>query len=391
MANLLDYLDWRGDLTMAQAPFNEVDNLILAELSFVDFGGIVPSPGEGESVPLAQAAERYFARFPEGEKIEMGVLVPDDIPVMLGKMAQSPRFSGLKLNCFAALLDNDNAVQFAALTIETGDGAVYLAFRGTDDTLAGWKEDFHLACLPEIPAQHIAAEYTRQVAKQYPRRKLRLGGHSKGGNLAVWAALKAPDGVQKRIISVWSNDGPGFHEDILSLPEHQAVAERIVTIVPQSSLVGMILEHDEDYSVVQSSERGAWQHDGFSWEVRGPAFVHLRSVTRQGRRNDLVLKEWVRNMPLEERERFVEGLFEVLTASGAETLTELKEESLKGTAAMIRAMKDLDKDTREALSYAVKVLLRSSWNVLKEDIQQEAEQKIRETEQKLKNLRENKG
>lgn len=380
MANLLDYLDWRGDLTMAQAPFNEVDNLILAELSFVDFGGIVPSPGEGESVPLAQAAERYFARFPEGEKIEMGVLVPDDIPVMLGKMAQSPRFSGLKLNCFADLLDNDNAVQFAALTIETGDGAVYLAFRGTDDTLAGWKEDFHLACLPEIPAQHIAAEYTRQVAKQYPRRKLRLGGHSKGGNLAVWAALKAPDGVQKRIISVWSNDGPGFHEDILSLPEHQAVAERIVTIVPQSSLVGMILEHDEDYTVVESNQKGLMQHDGFSWEVKGPAFVRLGAVTRQGRHNDLVLKEWVRNMPLDQREKFVEGLFAVLTASGAQTLTDLKEESLKGAKAMVKAMKDMEKDTRDALLYAFRLLGRSSWKVLSEEWQQEwkeAEEKLR--------------
>ena len=380
MANLLDYLDWRGDLTMAQAPFNEVDNLILAELSFVDFGGIVPSPGEGEGVPLAQAAERYFARFPEGEKIEMGVLVPDDIPVMLGKMAQSTRFSGLKLNCFADWLDNDNAVQFAALTVETGDGAVYLAFRGTDDTLAGWKEDFHLACLPEIPAQHIAAEYTRQVARQYPRRKLRLGGHSKGGNLAVWAALKAPDGVQKRIISVWSNDGPGFHEDILSLPEHQAVAERIVTIVPQSSLVGMILEHDEDYTVVESNQKGLMQHDGFSWEVKGPAFVRLGAVTRQGRHNDLVLKEWVRNMPLDQREKFVEGLFAVLTASGAQTLTDLKEESLKGAKAMVKAMKDMEKDTRDALLYAFRLLGRSSWKVLSEEWQQEwkeAEEKLR--------------
>lgn len=391
MANILDYLDWRGDLTFAQAPFNEVDNLILAELSFVDFKGIVPRAGEGKSVPLSTAAEQYFARFPAGEKIEMGVLVPDEIPELLRKMAVSRRFGALGLNCFEDQIDHALGEQFAALTIELGDGSVYLAFRGTDDTLAGWKEDFMLACTPQIPAQRMAAEYTAWVAKQYPRKKLRMGGHSKGGNLAVWSAVHAPAGVQKRIREVWSNDGPGFHTDILSLPEHADIVRRITTILPQSSLVGMILEHDEDYSVVQSSERGAWQHDGFSWEVRGPAFVHLRSVTRQGRRNDLVLKEWVRNMPLEERERFVEGLFEVLTASGAETLTELKEESLKGTAAMIRAMKDLDKDTREALSYAVKVLLRSSWNVLKEDIQQEAEQKIRETEQKLKNLRENKG
>lgn len=388
MANLLDYLDWRGDLTFSQAPFNEVDNLILSELSFVDFGGIVPTPGEGSGVALREAAEQYFARFPAGEKIEMGVLVPDTIPEMLKKMADCPRFAGLKLNCFADWLDNDNAVQFAALTIETGDGAVYLAFRGTDDTLAGWKEDFHLACVPEIPAQRMAVEYARQAAKQYPRRKLRLGGHSKGGNLAVWAALNVPDRVQRRIENVWSNDGPGFHEDILSLPEHQEVAKRIVTIVPQSSVVGMILEHDEDYTVVESSEKGLMQHDGFSWEVKGPAFVRLGSVTRQGRHHDLVLKEWVRNMPLEQREKFVEGLFSILTASGAQTLTDLKEESLKAAGAMVKAMKDMEKDTRDALLYAVRILVRSGWKVLSEEWQQETEQKIKEAEQKFRSLRE---
>lgn len=385
MANLLDYLDWRGDLTLGQDPFNEVDNLILAELSFVDFGGIVAPPGEGSGIPLYEAAERYFTRFPEG--VDMGVLVPDAIPEMLEKMAACPRFRDMKLSCFADWLDNDKAVQFAALTIETGDGAVYLAFRGTDDTLAGWKEDFHLACVPEIPAQRLAVEYTRQTAKQYPRKKLRLGGHSKGGNLAVWAALNVPDRVRRRIQQVWSNDGPGFHEDILSLPEHQDVARRIVTIIPQSSLVGMILEHDEDYTVVESSEKGLMQHDGFSWEVKGPGFVRLGSVTRQGRHHDLVLKEWVRQMPLDQREKFVEGLFSLLTASGAQTLTDLKEENLKAVGAMIKAMKDMEKDTRDALLYAFRQLMRSGWKVLSEEWQQETGNKLKEAEQKLRTLR----
>ena len=385
MANLLDYLDWRGDLTLGQDPFNEVDNLILAELSFVDFSGIVPPPGQGSGIPLYEAAERYFTRFPEG--VDMGVLVPDAIPEMLEKMAACPRFRDMKLSCFADWLDNDKAVQFAALTIETGDGAVYLAFRGTDDTLAGWKEDFHLACVPEIPAQRLAVEYTRQAAKQYPRKKLRLGGHSKGGNLAVWSALNVPDRVRRRIQQVWSNDGPGFHEDILSLPEHQDVARRIVTIIPQSSLVGMILEHDEDYTVVESSEKGLMQHDGFSWEVKGPGFVRLGSVTRQGRHHDLVLKEWVRQMPLDQREKFVEGLFSLLTASGAQTLTDLKEENLKAVGAMIKAMKDMEKDTRDALLYAFRQLMRSGWKVLSEEWQQETGNKLKEAEQKLRTLR----
>lgn len=319
MANLLDYLEWRGDLTLFQAPFNEVDNLILAELSFVDFGGIVPAPGGGASVPLQEAAEAFFAGFPNGEKIDMGVLIPDAIPHMLRKMAACRRFQDMKLNCFVDWLDTEKAEQFAALTVETGDGLLYLSFRGTDDTLAGWKEDFHMACLPEVPAQKMAVKYVRDVARQFPRRRLRLGGHSKGGNLAVYAGVFTTAAIQRRIEAIWSNDGPGFHNDLLDLPEHRRVAQRIVSIVPKSSVVGMLLEHEEDYQVVDSTQQGLMQHDGFSWQVLGDHFVRLRSVTRQGHLNDLALKEWVHHMPLSQREKFVDGLFDVLSASGART------------------------------------------------------------------------
>lgn len=377
MANLLDYLDWRGDLTLRQAPFNEVDNLILAELSYLDFQGIVPDLGCRGRIKLRQAAEVYFSRVPQGEKIDMGVLVPDVIPDMLRKMAQSRRFQDMALSCFVDWLDAERAEQFAAITVETGDGMVYLSFRGTDDTLAGWKEDFNMACMPEVPSQKMAVEYVKAVAHRYPRKKLRLGGHSKGGNLAVWSGVFCPAAVQRRIFAIWSNDGPGFHNDILDLPQHQRVEGRITSIVPKSSIVGMLLEHEEDYIVVDSSQEGLMQHDGFSWEVLGDHFVQLRSITRQGRMNDLVLKEWVHQMPLEQREKFVDGLFSVLTASGAKTLTDLKEESLKSAVAMVQAAKGMDKDTREALFYAIRLLFRSNLKVKLEDWQQESEKKSR--------------
>jgi len=377
MANLFDYLDWRGDLTLKQAPFCEVDNLILAELAFLDFTGIVPGPGEGAGILLSDAAEQFFDRYPSNEKIDMGVLVPDAIPKLLRKMAESNRFSGMRLNGFFNLLDPENTEQFAAITVETGDGMIYLAFRGTDDTLAGWKEDFMLAYLPEVPAQRHAIEYTARMARQYPRRKLRLGGHSKGGNLAIWAGVFAPAAVQRRIGMVWSNDGPGFLPDIRVLPEYQQLSDRIVSIVPKSSVVGMLLNHQEEQVIVDSSQTGLLQHDGFSWQVMGAHFVRMDRVTRQSRLSDLVLKDWVDRMPIAQKKMFVDGLFDVLSASGAETLTDLKEDRLKNAAAMIRAMKDMDKDTREALIYAVKLLFESNVKVLLDELQQEGEKRLR--------------
>lgn len=386
MANLMDYLDWRGDLTLDQSPFNEVDNLILAELSFVDFQGIVPAPGEGESVPLRTAAEAFFARFPEGEKIDMGVLVPDAIPEMLEKMAASRRFGDMGLNCFMDHLDVGRGEQFAALTVETGDGLLYLSFRGTDDTLAGWKEDFELACMPEVPAQKKALDYVRDVSRQYPRRRLRLGGHSKGGNLAVYAGVFCPAAVQRRIGAVWSNDGPGFHQDLLDLPEHKRIAERIYSIVPKSSVVGMLLEHEEDYAVVDSDQLGFMQHDGFSWQVMGDHFVTLRQVTRQARLSDMALREWVHGMPVERRERFVSALFDVLSASGAVTLKDLKADSFKAAGAMVKAMKDLDKETQKGLLDFVGLLFKSNLLMTLEGIQEETE-KRRAVRKKEKTVR----
>ena len=370
MANILDYLNWRGDLTLAQSPFNEVDNLILAELSFVNFTGIVPGPGEGEGVPLHAAAEAFF-RSHEGGDMGMGVLVPDEIPTLLRKMAECPRFREMKVNCFCDHLDVRKAEQFAAVTVELGDGSIYLSFRGTDDTIAGWKEDFLLGCQPEVPAQKKAVAYVKAVAAQYPRRKLMLGGHSKGGNLAVYGGIFVPLAIQRRISAVWSNDGPGFYGAVLETPQHARLEGRIHSIVPKSSVVGMLLEHEESYTVVDSDQTGLWQHDGFSWQVLGTGFVTLRQVSRQGRRNDLALKEWVRRLPVDQREKFVDGLFEVLTASGATTLTDLKEDGFRAAGAMVRAMKDMEKDTRDALFNAIATLFRSNIQAAVEEAREE--------------------
>ena len=375
MANILDYLDWRGDLTLAASPFNEVDALLLAELSFIEFEGIVPPPELGRGLRLRDAAEAYFARR-KNRSDSMGALVPGDIPAMLRAMAESRRFGDMMLNAFEERIDEALEQQFAAVTIDLGDGTVYVSFRGTDDTLVGWKENLNMSFLAEVPAQERAVRYLERIARKYPDRFLRVGGHSKGGNLAIYSAVKCAPAVQDRILDVYNNDGPGFLNDLSATPEHRRIAERIHTVVPQSSVVGMLLEHEKNAQVVHSTYDGIMQHDGFSWEVKGAQFVHLEDFSREGKLLDETIDTWADALSARQRENFADALYEVLTATGARTLSDLSGEKLKSAVSILKSYKNLDRETREALSGALKLLLRLGAKSVIESAQEEQEQEM---------------
>lgn len=351
MANIMDYLDWRGDLPLTVSPFNEVDGLILAELSFINFEGIVPPPELGRGVPLRDAAGTYFARH-NGQEIDMGVLVPGRIPDLMCRMAHSVRFGGMLLNGYCELMDDAREQQFAALTVELGDGSIYLSYRGTDDTIVGWKEDLNMGYLEVIPSQTRALEYLGRMTRQYPDARLRIGGHSKGGNLAAWAAVHLDEKLQrKRLIAAYNNDGPGFSRDLVDTPSYQAVADRLFTYIPASSIVGVLLEHAEDYEVVDSTARSIMQHEPLSWCVEGPRFVHLGQRSQLGQLSDGVLREWIGSMSSREREQFSRAFFDILSRGGrTKTLEDLRSGGLAAGAALIREYAGADEEKKKIIS-----------------------------------------
>jgi len=360
MANILDYLDWRGDLSMAEAPFNEVDNLILCELSYIPFDGILPGPENPQQrMPLFEAAQRYFEGR-EGESIHMGVLVPDTIPLLFERMALTRRYRELLLSSYVNRIDPDTAKQFSAMTIDLGTGAKFIAYRGTDDTLVGWKENFHMSFLPSVPAQRDALAYLCQMAEACPAEQLIVGGHSKGGNLAVYAAMHSPEQVQQRILAVYNNDGPGLQSSALQFEGYLRIRERVHTLLPQSSVVGLLLEHEEEFQVVQSNSIGPFQHDGFSWNVLGPRFIRRSDLSNASKRLDRTLKNWLLEMDSEKRQQLVDTLFTVLEATEAQTLTDLGHEKLKNAAAMLRTFKALTPETKRMLFLTLKALMKES-------------------------------
>ena len=365
MANILDYLDWRGDLQISERGFNEVDNLLLAELCYLDFGGIVP-PGFDAPVPLQEAMRRYDVL---REHESMGVLVPDQIPELGRRMAASARFSGLLLCGYENKIDDETQTQFSALTLLLPDGTAYVAFRGTDDTIVGWKEDFNLAFLPVVPAQRMAVQYLQAAAEVFSERPLRVGGHSKGGNLAVYSAVFCSEAVQNQLMQVYNNDGPGFAKPLVGTPEHTRVADRILTVVPQSSVVGQLLEHEQNVEIVRSDAEGMLQHDGFSWQVVGDHFIHLDGFSREGKVIDETLESWEGSLSPKQREAFADALYTVLTASGAKTLSDLNGDKLKSAVTMLKTYSNLDRETRQLLSGSLRALVGSYAKNVADDVQ----------------------
>lgn len=324
MGTVYDYLTWRGDLTFRKVPFGEVDSLILSMLSYLDMKDIVPAPGREIEPPSVWAASKeYLERYPDPQKAKMGVLIPKDIVKMMRAMRTTKRFGTIKMTGFVNLIDPENELQFSAVTFLLGDGTAVVTYRGTDDTLVGWKEDMNMCFLPVVPAQVKALEYLESVAKTHAG-KLILAGHSKGGNLAVYAAVHCDPAIRERITAVYSNDGPGFGKNILDDPDYVQIRPRICNLVPQSSVVGMLLEHDENYTVVKSRQKsGFLQHNGLSWEILGNSFVHLEDVNPESRKIDRTVNQWIRDMTPEQREEFAEAVYQLFSVDGAQTLTDL--------------------------------------------------------------------
>ncbi len=364
MSNIIDYIIWRGDLSFEVSPFNEVDNLILSELSYLNFKGIV---GEDDvfEMPLYKAAEIYFNEGRDAER-NTGDLVDENFYRMLKLMASSKRFGEIRLFNYIKDTDMNKQMQFSAITIDIGNHILFVSFRGTDDTLIGWKEDFMMSVMEVVPSQRESLKYFNRIADNYPNHRFYIGGHSKGGNLAVYSAVYAKLKNKSRIINVYNNDGPGFREQIIETENYQNISDRIVTLVPQSSVIGMLLEHEENYMVLKSSQKGIMQHDGFSWEVRGAKFVHLKSMARESMITDKTIRNFLDSITIEQRESFTNALFEILSTNEYTTLTDIRDGRWKAFTSMIKTYDSLDTDIKKAVKATVSLLINEGMrNIIK--------------------------
>lgn len=373
-----DYLAWRGDLLLTQDSFNEVDNLLLCIVAYIDFRRIarLRSFDPAYAMPIGDVCAMLT------EEDEQRGLSPEDyIPVMRA-MAATPRFRDVKMFAFEDSYDEEKVMQFSAVSFLLPDDSVFVAYRGTDTTLVGWVEDFNMSFMTAVPAQLRAVDYAVEVARRTPRRQLRIGGHSKGGNLAAYAAIYLPEKLQtKRLVAAYNNDGPGFNAEVLASEGFARAAEKIHTFIPQSSAVGMLLEHTEDYTIIDSTTVSLLQHEPLSWNVLGNRFIYLGQRSEAAKLGDDVIREWLADLTKEERQEFVETVHQLLSAGGKiKTLDDLRAGGLSSGLALLKGYITADEQKKKMLSELMGRLTDNA----KGELRRTAEEKLKSAEQDIR-------
>ena len=355
MGTVFDYIEWRGDLPFSQVPIGEVDNLVFSMISYLDFKKMVHTSPKAKPVSFLLAAKRYMQARKSDPTQTLGVLFSPEFITLMTKAARSVRFGSVYMVGYVNKISLREQKQFSAVSFLIGEDEAFVAFRGTDDTIVGWKESFNMSLLGDIPAQHEAAKYLDSIAEVFPNRKIHVGGHSKGGNLAVWASVKCSAETRERIVAVYSNDGPGFTRDFVLSPEYKQMRPKMRILVPQSSFVGVLLEHAEGYDVIQSTQTGLLQHDALSWRIVGGSFIHLDRVTDESKRIERTLKRWIQEMPPEERRRVLDSIYEVLSSNGR-TLTDFSNDKTR----LIRAWNTFDPETRQLIRKFIRLVVNNT-------------------------------
>lgn len=355
MSNINDYLIWRGDIPISkQFEFNEVDSMILARFSYLLFDKI--------KMEKTETIESISNKMKDFANEDFNYNGDKQLITNLGK---SKRFKDLTVTDYVKNNDFEVERQFSAITIHLSDKEMYLSFVGTDGSILGWKEDFNMSFMENIPSQVAGKQYTERIANKYQNKKLILGGHSKGGNVAVYSAISAEKEIQNRILKVVNYDGPGFNKKVIDNIKNKSIVEKIYTYIPQDSIIGRILEHEEGFEVVESLEKGIYQHDIYSWQVIGTKMIKLENATKSSETMNETMKEWLKNTTPEQRKIFFDGVFEVFYSTEVNSFSEIS--WIKNIPKLFETYKGLSEEDRKTIMEMLKLFGKSYFSSLRDN------------------------
>lgn len=350
MANIMDYIKWRGDLDFNQSEFNDIDNLILARFSYFPLDHIYQ---QEEVVTINKLHQRFQKLENKKEKI----LQKEDLD-LFPAMAKSKRFGELRVVDYRNKLDPEQEKQFSVVTIQMSDNTILISYRGTDNTIIGWKEDLNMSFKPQVASQLDSVHYLETIAKKYPKKLIRITGHSKGGNLAVYAPTFVLPKIQNRILAIYNNDGPGFDEKIIQTENYQKIIPKVHTIIPQTSIIGRLLNHQEKYMIIKSTQVGIMQHDLYTWQLEGKEFITLNEVTNGSEFVDQTITAWLKKVTPEQRGQFIDTLFEILNQTEVNTLSELGAKKFSNARIILKSYQNIDEESKVMISQTLSALFQ---------------------------------
>lgn len=350
MKNMVDYAEMTLP-TVSEKPFCVVDSLILGQFSAFKLEHTAARHPKWKGVTIAQLADDE-----NFDKMFVDIWNPEGSKRMLRAMAKNPRFRDAVVKGYSTETDDDLQKQFAAVCVQFTPELCYVVFRGTDSSVTGWKEDFNMAFQSPVPSQTEAVRYLNNAARHCTG-KLIVGGHSKGGNLAVYSSAFAKPSVKRRIQKIYSHDGPGFLPSVLDSDEFRSVCDRIDKTVPQSSFVGMLLESQEKFRVVKSNRQSIMQHDPFSWEVKDFDLVPVASLTATATYLDATLSGWLGGISAEHRKRLVDLIFSFLDTQNVTSGDDVINDPKKYAKLAMRAVNKEEPETRQFVKQTIRALI----------------------------------
>ena len=352
---LLDYLQWRNDVPLSVSPFNEVDNVIFSYLSYIDFRDL--KEDWNGFFDLRDLFRDFCEKYSLEEIMNTGEFT-ERAPLLLQEMMEGERFSATKVGYYAEDFDKDKVKQFAALVFLLPDGRNYISFRGTDKTITGWKEDFLMSCQSETAGAKESVAYFNKIAPVLEG-ELILGGHSKGGNFAMYAAAFCEAEYKERIVQVYNNDGPGFREEVIQSPEFQEILPKISTIAPQSSIIGQLLSNPAKQHVIHSTAKGILQHDAMTWEAEKDCLV-TSELDELSEYTKTTLGSWLETMDDATRESLCTTAFSLIESTKSETFIEFSGNLMKNMETIWKEMGKLPEEKKKEIMNALSNLMESS-------------------------------
>lgn len=356
MANINDYLLWRGDIPIGRKfEFNEVDSMIFARFSYLLFDKISMASKE----TISSISEKM-------KNIDNEQFLYNGDKELITNLGKSERFKDLVVTDYVKINNKKIEKQFGAITIHISNREMYVSFIGTDMTLYGWKEDFNMAFMENVPCQISGKEYLEKIARKYPMKQIRVGGHSKGGNVAIYSAITNSEKIQKRIIKVYNYDGPGFNQTIIDRYENDKIMTKIETYIPQDSIIGRLLNHNEKTTVVLSTEKGILQHDIYSWEVLKDDLIKLEKNTEISEDIDRTVTDWLKTTSPEQRKIFIDSVFELLYSTDVTTFGELSQNFSLYVPKILRKYGEISAEDKKVMTKMLMLMMASYMNIIKE-------------------------